>query len=555
MHFRSQVVALLKKHHVDAEHLLEVPPDAKLGDFALPCFSFAKEHKKAPGAIAHELAAKLEAPFLEKVVATGPYVNFFIQPQARAVGIIEAVDNGTIWGKHKAGKTVLVEYPSPNTNKPLHLGHVRNMVLGSTVATVLKADGNNVVQVNLNNDRGVHICKSMLAYERWGNGAEPDKKSDHFVGDFYVLFEKQKQQDATLDAQAQEMLVKWEHGDPHVRALWEKMNAWAINGFHETYARYAVAFDKEYFESAIYEEGKRIVLDNEDKFVRDEETGALVAPLKHFNLPDKVLLRKDGTSIYITQDIALTMQKIQDFDPDLQVWVVANEQNMHFQQLFAIMELLGVHKRSSFHHLSYGMVSLPEGRMKSREGRVVDADDILDELETGAAEEIRKRHTEWTEERVQETSRVLALGALRFFMIKFDAAKDFTFNPQSSLSFEGDTGPYVQYTHARIASVLRKAEWPSSADAALLVAPEEQELLRQMSFLSSAFREAVHFKPHTLANQVLEVARAANSFYHACPVLQAEPALRDARLYLLGTTQKVIAEGLALLGISAPQEM
>jgi arginyl-tRNA synthetase len=556
MDFRSQIAQLLSATGIaGAEKLLEVPPDLTLGDFALPCFGFAKEQKKAPAVIAQQLASSLQAPFLEKVVASGPYVNFFLRPASRAVAIIAAVSDGSLWQKSASGKNILIEYPSPNTNKPLHLGHVRNMVLGTTLAILAKANGNSVVQVNLNNDRGVHICKSMLAYDRWGEGRDPDKKSDHFVGDFYVLFEKKKQEDPALEEQAQQMLVAWEQNDPHVRALWEKMNGWALSGFHETYKRYNVSFDKEYFESEIYQEGKAIVLANKDKFVQDE-SGAIIAPLESFKLPDKVLLRKDGTSIYMTQDIALTTQKIKDFNPDLQIWVVGNEQNMHFQQLFAIMELIGVGKRDTFFHLSYGMVALPEGRMKSREGRVIDADDILDELEAGAAQEIRSHHADWPAERIAATSKVIALGALRFFMLKFDPAKDFTFNPQSSLSFEGDTGPYLQYTHARIASVLRKADWPSEVDVSVLTAPEEQELLRQLSFVGDAFSKAAsEYKPNVLAAQLLEVGRAFNSFYHACPVLAAEPAVRDARLYLLGAVQQVLSHGLSLLGIDSPSEM
>lgn len=554
--FRARILALLSTAGVDATALLEVPPDPRLGDYALPCFSFAKERKKAPAAIAQELAGALQADFLERTEAIGPYVNFFIAPTARAKAVLGAPKE-SLWRFGGGKEKVLIEYPSPNTNKPLHLGHVRNMVLGSTLSTVLQRAGNTVIQVNLNNDRGVHICKSMLAYERWGNGATPEsteKKSDHFVGEYYVLFEKKKQEDSSLEAEAQAMLVRWEQGEQQVRALWEKMNAWALKGFEQTYNRYHIRFDKQYYESDIYHEGKEIVLRNKDVFERDSETGAYVAKLGQFGLPDKVVLRSDGTAIYMTQDIALTLRKIEDFGPDTQVWVVANEQNLHFQQLFAILGLLGVRKQ--FHHLSYGMVALPEGRMKSREGRVVDADDILDELEGLAAAAVRENNPGWPAEKAERIGKAIALGAIRFFMVKFDPAKDFTFNPQSSLSFEGDSGPYLQYTHARICSILAKAEPPGQCDPSLLLAVEEQALLRELSTVGETFLDAVRtYRPNLVAAHLLEIARTFNTFYHACPVLQAEPALRDARLHLLVAVRDMLETGLSLLGIEAPGEM
>jgi arginyl-tRNA synthetase len=608
MDFRTMIAGLLEESGVQ-DAPLEVPPDPKLGHYAMPCFLLAKERKKAPPMIAQELAKELDArkpEFLERVAATGPYINFFIAPAARASAVIGAVRVGEFWGAPRGTRRIMIEYPSPNTNKPLHLGHVRNMVLGSTLVLLLKSDGNTVIQVNLTNDRGVHICKSMLAYERWGSGKEPDKKSDHFVGGYYVKFAQAAKDDPTLEEAAQAMLVKWEENDPAVRALWEKMNAWALSGQHATYERYGVSFDKEYYESEIYKEGKRIVLEHMDVLVKDE-TGAVIAPLKdRFGLPDKVLLRKDGTSIYMTQDIALTMKKMQEFSPDLQIWVVGNEQNLHFQQLFAVLELFGVKGRESFFHLSYGMVELPSGKMKSREGTVIDADDIIDELESEAAMEIAKRHDDWSQERIAAVSKTVAMGALRFFMIKYDPARDFVFDPKSSLSFEGDTGPYLQYTHARICSILDKAGKTltadtstqessldtsetndekefndgtnetdekqinettdqsrgnvaaliANADVSVLTAPEEQELLRQLAAMPPLYRRAVdELKPSMVANALLEIGRAFNGFYHACPVLSAEGQSKVARLALIDATKQVIADGLKLLGIEAPQEM
>jgi arginyl-tRNA synthetase len=395
----------------------------------------------------------------------------------------------------------------------------------------------------------------MLAYQLFGQNRDPDKKGDHFVGDYYVMFQKEVEKTPDLEQQAQEMLVQWENNDPAVRKLWEKMNHWALEGHKQTYLRYKIAFDKEYFESQIYLEGKEIVLSHME-FLNKDESGAVIAPLEQFKLPNKVLLRKDGTAIYMTQDLALTVKKMEEFKPDLQIWVVANEQNLHFQQLFAILELMGYKGRESFYHMSYGMVALPDGRMKSREGRVIDADDILDEVETLAAAEIRKRHADWPEEQVTQVSQVVAMGAIRFFMIKYDPARDFVFDPASSLSFEGDTGPYLQYTHARICSVIGKTAYPKDADVTLLVAPEEQELMRQLQLMPEAFRKAAdELKPSTIATQLLEIGRAFNSFYHACPVLNAPADVQAARLHLLEATRRVLDEGLGLLGIVAPKVM
>ena len=560
MDFKEEIIALLKKHHVNATTLLEMPSNPSLGEYALPCFTFAKTLKKAPLIIAQELAQQLQngqtTDFLDKVIATGPYVNFFIKPGARAKATITAINNGVFWNFGCGNKKILIEYPSPNTNKPLHLGHIRNIVLGSTLTILFKRDGNEVIQVNLNNDRGVHICKSMLAYKNWGNDAPPNKKSDHYVGDYYVLFQKEAQKNPALEEEAQTMLLAWENDDPETRALWKLMNNWALQGFNETYKRYHIHFDKEYYESQIYQEGKKIVLEHIDQLTKDD-TGAVIAPLQErFNLPDKILLRKDGTAIYMTQDIALTIQKINEFKPDLQLWIVANEQQLHFQQLFAILEMLGVKGRENFFHFSYGMVNLPEGRMKSREGRVIDADDLLDEMEQLAAEEIKKRRQEWSESKIREKSKIVALGAIRFFIIKYDPLKDFTFDQKTSLNFEGDTGPYLQYTHARICSILAKTTYRATADVTLLTATEEQELLRQLSAMPDAYRKAVQeYKPSTIAMQLLEIGRAFNSFYQACPVLAAKEDLQSARLQLIEAVRRVLDEGLSLLGIEAPKEM
>lgn len=553
--FKQELIDIIKEVIPLPENklseLLEIPPDHKLGDFAFPCFVLAKELKKAPNIIAEELAQKISEKtnnnFLSEVKNIGPYLNFFIKPEYRAKYVI----NSKPWSLNSKNNSqkIMIEYPSPNTNKPLHLGHVRNMILGSTLSIILKAAGNNIIQVNLNNDRGIHICKSMLAYKKWGNNASPNKKSDHYVGDWYVKYAQEEAKNPDLKDEAQEMLRKWEAGDQEVVALWKKMNTWAFNGFHETFDKFNIKFDKEYYESQIYKEGKEIILNNINLFEKDE--GAVIANLEKFKLPNKVLLRNDGTAIYITQDIALTINKTKEFNPDKQIWVVGNEQNLHFKQLFAILKMLGINEE--FYHLSYGMIALPEGRMKSREGKVVDADDLLEEMKLLAISEIKKRQN-WPKDKIINTAKKIAMGAIKFFIIKYDPSKDFVFDPNNSLSFEGDTGPYIQYTHARICSILRQAE--GKGDPKLLIAEEEQALLRVIEKTPLAFEKAVkELRPNLIANHLLSIGHAFNSFYHACPVLKADEDIKNARLELLRLTKNVIAEGLALLGIEAPEEM
>jgi len=550
--FSSYVAQILTKEtglpKEEVAQLIEIPPDSSLGDYAFPCFSLAKEAKKAPASVAEELAKKLTPSTpVAKISSAGPYVNFFIEPNAWAAQFAQE----KLFEKIK-GKKVLIEFPSPNTNKPLHLGHVRNMTLGSALSCILETRGCEVVRVNLNNDRGIHICKSMLAYQLWGGGKEPDKKPDHFVGDFYVRFAQEAEHDESLQEQAQELLRKWEAGDESVRALWSRMNEWAHTGFAETYERYNISFDKEYFESEFFAEGKKLIEQNKELFA--EEDGAIVARLEKYGLPDKVLLRSDGTSIYITQDIVLTRRKMRDFSPDKQIWVVGNEQELHFKQLFAILDMLGI-PQDTFFHLSYGMIELPDGKMKSREGRVVDADDLLDEMESLAATQVAERHPDWSADRVKEVSSWLAMGAIRFFILKYDAAKNFVFDPENSLSFEGDTGPYVQYTHARLSSIIRKAGSTPKGDLSVL-GVEEIESVKALYGLRKAFESAAtSYRPHLIAQQLLLAARALNTYYHAHQVLQAENDVRDARLVFLELARKALAEGLSLLGIHAPEEM
>ncbi|MBI2147928.1 arginine--tRNA ligase [Candidatus Woesearchaeota archaeon] len=603
MDIRSSAATILKKHLAIDESLLEVPKDKALGDMAYPCFSHAKALKKAPQLIAKGVVESLTAqnqnkqklyPFC-RIEAVGPYINFFMDPAALGSDVLPIIakkkldyGRGMATPKNAPKKTLMVEYASPNTNKPLHLGHLRNLAIGHSVSSLLQFAGAKVIQSNINNDRGVHICKSMLAYQRWGKGEQPTIKTDHFVGKYYVVFNKKAEENKALEGDAQEMLRKWEAGDKETRKLWKLMNAWAYSGFEETYGKLGVSFDKYYYESDIYEDGKKIVLDGLKKGVfRKNDDGAVVADIPGHD--PKVLLRADGTSVYMTQDLYLATLKFKEYQLDQSIHVVGSEQNYHFQVLFALFKMLKYPWAGKCSHLSYGMVYLPHGKMKSREGTVVDADDIIQNMADLAKVEIRKRHNDLSEEEVGKRAMVIGLAALKFFLLKIDPSRDMHFDPKESISFDGETGPYVQYAHARICSVLRKfrqehagkeqkskpsstaiipsktaimpskASRPSTAfkaDASLLVLPAEAALIKLLHAFPDVVGEAAaNYRPSALARYLLDLAQAFNEFYHACPILTEEQKLRDARLLLIDCVRVVLDRGLNLLGIQAPEEM
>lgn len=573
MNLKEEIIELLstetKLPKEELTTLVSVPPDTKLGDYAFPCFKLGKNAKEE----AEKLKEKLKLPeFISKVEVAGPYLNFFIKHHALAKAILTSIyKDAKHYGKPKSykGKRIVVEYCGPNTNKPLHLGHLRNMALGNAVCRVLSFAGNKVHPVNIINDRGIHICQSMLAYQKWGQNKEPDKKGDHFVGDFYVLFatkakEEEKAGKEHKKKEAQEMLLKWELGDKETRVLWKKMNHWVLQGFAQTYKRFGISFEKEYVESAYYEKGKELVHEGVKKgiFQKDPATGAIIAPLQQYGLPDKVLLRGDETSIYITQDMYLATIRYRDFKFQQMMYVVASEQRLHFQQLFKILELSGLKYAKDMHHLSYGLVNLPSGRMKSREGNVVDADDILDEVTGLASAEVKKRHPHLAEEEVVRRADQIALAAIKFYMLHTDAVRDIIYNPEESLSFEGETGPYLQYAHVRTCSILRKAkkehhlavQYPVNFE--LFALPEEWALLKLLTiFPEAVLKTAETYKPHHLTQYLVTLAQAFNEFYHRCPVLSDEKNYTKARLLLVDGVRQVMETGLNLLGIEAPQEM
>ena len=578
MDFKQELVELLAKNtklkKEELSNLVVVPPDSKMGDYAFPCFKLGKKAKEE----AEKLKEKLELPnFISKVEVVGPYLNFFLKPSVFAKETLTAVYKQAVnYGKGKENKKIVLEYCGPNTNKPLHLGHLRNMALGLANHNLLTFQGNTVYPVNIVNDRGIHICKSMLAYMKWGKNKQPNaekqasgtstrggKKGDHFVGDFYVLFSKKAKDDEDLVNEAQEMLLKWEREDSEVIKLWKQMNAWVLAGFAETYKRFGVSFVKEYFESKYYEGGKELVYEGLKKKVFEKDhTNAIIARLEKYNLPDKVLLRGDETSIYITQDMNLAELRARDFKFNQMIYVVASEQKLHFQQLFKVLELLKKSYAKNLYHLSYGMVHLPSGRMKSREGTVIDADDLMDEVSSLAEEEIKKRHSGLSEEKVKERAELIGIGAIKFFMVKTDPVKDIVFDPKESLNFEGETGPYVQYTHARACSILRKAKKDEKLEAVSQVSfdqfslAEELAVVRLLYDFPSVVRKAANtYKPHHLAQYLIGLSQAFNEFYHKCPVISEQIQVMKARLLLVDSVRQVLENGLGLLGIKAPEEM
>ena len=549
----------------EAESLIE-KPQHEFGDYAFPCFSLAKIMRKSPSEIAAEMSGKISGEMFSKVEANGAYVNFFIKNEfVTSKTLKQILERKDDYGKPDAGKgkRILVEYPSPNTNKPLHLGHVRNMLLGQSLSLILKFAGFEVFEVNLNNDRGVHICQAMLAYKKFGNSMEPDRKPDHFVGGYYVRYKKEsdksKELESELAYEAQEMLKKWEAGDEETLELWRKINSWALEGFRETYATFGIKHDRTYNESDHYREGKEIVMkafDEKLPGIKKDDKG-IYADLKEHGLPNKALLRLDGTSLYITQDINLARLKEEDFKMDRSVYVVGSEQTMHFKQLFRILKMLKVSK-AEMYHLAHGMVYLPHGRMKSREGNVVEADNLVEEMEGLAYDETKKRHGGLSDQELKKRASQISMASLKFFILKYDPLKDFKFNSEKSLSFEGETGPYVQYTHARICSVFEKHEGglPEDADFDVLDSPEEQVLIRLMSQFPQKVEEAsARYKPLIICRYVLDLCQAFNNFYHQHSILQAEESKKDARLLLAECSRQVIKNALGLLSIEAPEKM
>lgn len=552
---------------VDAGALsAEVPPNPAMGDVGFPLFPFAKVFRMAPPAIAAEVSARLAADStlaqFGTVKAVGPYVNIFLAKGAVAgKTLTDIIGSGDGWGRSDAlaGRRVMVEFSSPNTNKPLHLGHLRNDALGESISRILAFCGAEVFKVNIVNNRGIHICKSMLAYQKFFAGETPESrgvKSDRFVGDCYVKFnEYSKAEPEKAEAEAQDLLRAWEAGDPEVMRLWKQMNGWAEEGITQTYARTGVSFDKIYYESETYMKGREEILAGLDKglFYREED-GSVWVDLEPIGLDKKVLLRKDGTALYMTQDVGTAIYRHTDWDFNQLVYVVGSEQQYHFKVLFYVLRLLGYDWAENLYHLSYGMVNLPEGKMKSREGTVVDGDDLINTLRDGALEEISAKGRDEAVGDPAAVAEKIALGALHYFLLQVSPTKDMIFNPKESLAFTGNTGPYLQYMGARISSILRKvADDPSlaggSVQAGLLTHDAEWGLLKILGeFPKQTLRAAQNQDPSVITGFIYDLSKAFSRFYHDCPILAAgSPDLARTRLELVRACRIVLKNALDLV--------
>ena len=559
------------------------------GHLTLVVFPFLRMSKKSPEQTAQELGEYLvkNEPavaefnvikgFLNLTVACGCWIDLLNEINAQPeYGFTKATENSPL---------VMIEYSSPNTNKPLHLGHVRNNLLGYSLSKIMEANGNKVVKTNIVNDRGIHICKSMLAWQKWGNGITPEKagkKGDHLIGDFYVLFSnKLKEETAALEAkgmtkeeaeaasplmqEAREMLRKWEAGDPEVRSLWKMMNDWVYAGFDETYKMMGVSFDKIYYESETYLVGKSKVLEGLKKgiFYRRED-GSVWADLRNEGLDEKLLLRADGTSVYMTQDIGTAKLRFDDYPINKMIYVVGNEQNYHFQVLSILLDKLGFEFGKGLVHFSYGMVELPEGKMKSREGTVVDADDLMEEM-INTAREISQELGKLdglTHEEAEDIARMVGLGSLKYFILKVDPRKNMTFNPKESIDFNGNTGPFIQYTYARICSVLRKAAeqgiiLPAALPTNFEISEKEEGLIQLLANFKAIVKEAGEtYSPALIANYTYDLVKEYNQFYHDFSILHEDnEQLKVFRLVLSANVAKIVKEGMGLLGIEVPERM
>ena len=568
------------------------------GNLTLVVFPFLKISKKKPEDTAQEIGQYLveNCPAIASFNVVKGFLNLVIA-QSAWLGLLADINADEKFGEKKATEDsplVMIEYSSPNTNKPLHLGHVRNNLLGWSLAKIMEANGNKVVKTNIVNDRGIHICKSMLAWLKYGNGETPEtsgKKGDHLIGDYYVAFdkhyreevkqltaqyvaeglgeeeaEKKAKEEAPLIKEAHDMLVKWENNDPEVRALWKKMNDWVYAGFDETYKALGVGFDKIYYESETYLKGKAKVEEGLAKglFERHEDN-SVWADLTGEGLDKKLLLRSDGTSVYMTQDIGTAEMRFKDFPIDKMIYVVGNEQNYHFQVLSILLDRLGFKWGKELVHFSYGMVELPNGKMKSREGTVVDADDLVETMIADAkqtSEELGK-FNDMTDEERNEIARIVGMGALKYFILKVDARKNMLFNPEESIDFNGNTGPFIQYNHARIRSILRKAaETQENIDLANvntdgLLSQKEIDLIQKLNEYGAVVEQAgKDYSPSGIANYCYELTKEFNQFYHDYSILKEEDANKKAvRLVLAKNVAKVIKNGMALLGIEVPERM
>ncbi len=543
---------------------LEVPHQEEFGDLSFPCFNLAKKQKRNPVEIANELSSKIKlsknSP-IEKIEVKGPYVNFFYNYSKLSQKLLkEILLKGEKYGRSSSKEKIMIEYSSPNTNKPLHVGHLRNDSLGMSVSNILEFLGNKVIRTAIINDRGVHICKSMIAYQKWGGSKTPKNaniKPDHFVGDFYVMFEKKLKEDPALEDEIHVMLKKWEDNDKKIRVLWKKMNDWVLTGMKETYKTFGSEFDFWTYESEIYDKAKPIIDEGiKEGLFFNNERGDLAAKLEP-DLPDKVVLRADGTSVYITQDMALAKFRFQKYKIDKMIYVVASEQNLHFNQLFKILELLGYDWYKKCHHLSYGLVNLRKGRRKTREGTVVDDDELIKEEANLAKGEIMKREKKINQKELDERALKIGLAAIKYYLLKIEPTKDVLFDPNKAISFEGDTGPYIQYAYTRCVNILKKAKTYQKNVSNLQLVTEEKNLVKTLSKFTNVVKQAsIELKPNHICNYAYELATKFSNFYEKCPVIKADnKKLRNFRLSLTTATKIILGNCLGLMGIETLDKM
>lgn len=586
---KEAIKALYSTEITDSQIQLQETRKEYTGDITLVIFSFVKISKKSPEITSEEIGKYLQANLSE------------VESYSVVKGFLNMVISGSFWlnylnsvykkndfsipNKTSSPRTIMVEYSSPNTNKPLHLGHVRNNLLGFAISNILKANGHKVIMVNLVNDRGIHICKSMLAWRKWGEGATPQStglKGDHLVGDYYVRFDQEYKKEintlveqgttreeaektAPLLLEAQEMLRKWEAKDSDTIQLWETMNGWVYEGFAETYKKMGVGFDHIYYESQTYLSGKEIVLKGlEKKVLYQRPDNSVWIDLTADGLDEKLLLRSDGTSVYMTQDLGTACQRFDEYHVDEMIYVVGNEQNYHFQVLSLVLQKLGYDWASQLKHMSYGMVELPSGKMKSREGTVVDADDLVKEMIDNAREmsaELGKLDG-YTEEQAEDIYRIIGMGALKYFMLKVDPKKNMMFDPKESIDFTGNTGPFIQYTYTRICSIMRKVEElelqiPVAIPSNIVFVPKEKQLVKLIYRYPDVVKEAGNnLSPAIIANYVYDLVKEFNQFYHEFPIIKEEQSdIRDMRLVISKTTGEIINASMALMGIEVPVRM
>lgn len=595
---RAGVKALYGVEASDSQIQLQKTKAEFEGHLTVVVFPFVKAARKSPEQVGEELGKYLTdnlSGVVSKYNVVKGFLNIVVSnaPWIELLNRINADERFGMKSVSEQSPLVMIEYSSPNTNKPLHLGHVRNNLLGAALARIVEANGNRVVKTNIVNDRGIHICKSMLAWLKWGNGETPEtsgKKGDHLIGDYYVAFDKhykaecdelakgyvaegmdaeaakeKAKQEAPLIKEAREMLVKWENNDPEVRALWRKMNEWVYAGFDDTYKMMGVSFDKIYYESETYLEGREKVIEGLEKgLFYKREDGSVWADLTAEGLDEKLLLRSDGTSVYMTQDIGTAKLRFQDYPIDKMIYVVGNEQNYHFQVLSILLDKLGFKWGKDLVHFSYGMVELPNGKMKSREGTVVDADDLMaamiDDAYKASADKMKT--LDMAEDEAREVARMVGLGALKYFILKVDARKNMLFNPEESIDFNGNTGPFIQYTYARIRSILRKAaeqniSIPEALGTNVDISTKETELIQKLNQFEVAVRQAgTDYSPSGICNYCYELTKEFNQFYHDYTILgEKDEALKVFRLSLCKAVAKVVKNGMGLLGIEMPERM